>query len=244
MITGILAYLMTPILIWILYEGIRARILIANGTAIAKRTIAYQQNNPKSKTKILIVGDSSGLGVGAESPLLSVAGRFGKDYPKAHIVNLARNGQKIKELAINFNPENYKNYDLVLVHIGGNDILRFTPWNIVNRYIHPVLGKAKNASKNVILIHGGNMGIAPFFHRPLAYIFTYRTRIMRKILKRASKEMGAIYLDLFNERDEPESMKYHSKSYYATDKFHLSGKGYDVWYYFIRNAMRENHISL
>ena len=84
---------------------------------------------PRSRRRVLVVGDSTGAGVGSQSFAESVAGRLVKDFPQAEVQNAAVRGATVADVVRhvrNLTPSHP--FDLVLVFAGGNDVIRRTPW--------------------------------------------------------------------------------------------------------------------
>jgi lysophospholipase L1-like esterase len=219
--------------IYILYAYIRTKNFIRIGNELANKAVAYEQLPEDAKIKILTIGDSSVVGTGASGPKNSIAGLLGKDYPNAEIINLGVNGSKVKELISRFKKLKGQKFDLVLVHIGGNDIVRRTDLEDFKKDLSTVFDLAKNNSENVISFHGGNVGTAGLFPFGTRWIFSYRTYQIRNIYMELAKEKGVRYLDLWrNKENDPFALD--MRAYYARDLFHPSDEGYQDWYSFVK----------
>lgn len=235
--------LLAALLIFWAIEFSRTFLLLQRSRSLAKNSNSFQTKNPDARLKIIFLGDSTAVGTGAADPWDSVAGRFGKDYPGAYIVNLGKNGNRVKNLAEEFDPEAYRDFNLVVIQAGGNDILRFTPLKDLEKYLNALLGKAKQASEQVLVLHSGNIGLAPFFPRPFGWIWSYRTQQVREIYRKIAAAHGAVYVDLYAERKDDPFLKDIQK-FYAPDFLHASGEGYGIWYEKIREAMQNSGIRL
>src|SRR6185436_17393262 len=104
------------------------------------------RDNPKARVKIIVLGDSTAVGTGSKSNTESVAGRFGRDFPQAEIVNISQNGKRINGLVRDFLPLVRGHYDLAVVQIGGNDIIWFTPLGRIARDLAIVAGTMKTVA--------------------------------------------------------------------------------------------------
>lgn len=204
---------------------------------------AYNRSMPQAGLRFLFLGDSTAVGTGAGDPSQSTAGYFGQDFPTAEIVNISRNGQKVYELLASFDRYNFKDFDLLVIQIGGNDILKFTPFTNIERDLGGLITKAKSASRHVVILHSGNVGAAPIFHWPFDIIMTERSRRVREIYMRQAKANGVSYVDLFQERDSDLFLKDVPK-YYSADLLHPSGDGYRWWYERIRQTLHDAGIVL
>lgn len=138
---------------------------------ISANSEAFKLHNENAKIKVLVVGDSSAVGTGADSSNDSLAGRFFKDYPNSDISNLAINGLRTEKLILILEEQKRK-YDLVIIQIGANDIVRFVDIKSLSNSISRVLLLAKKLGKKVVLLTSENMGSAPFFPKPLGYFYT------------------------------------------------------------------------
>ena len=225
------------------FEIIRTAFLIKKGVNLAREAIPFEQNNPNADIKILFLGDSTAMGTGSKDNKLSTAGRFGTAFPDAHIINLAKNGQKVKDLLKSFDPAEYPDFDLVVMQIGANDVLKITNLKELERDFPLLIQKAKKSSKNVVLLTSGNIGSAPFFHWPFSKFYDVKTKKVVDYVVRMAKEEGASYVYLYTtKRDDP--LLKDINRYYAEDLLHLTGEGYGVWYAKIRDAMKRDNIIL
>ena len=122
----IMLYLFIFLVLFIIYDVIVVRYYITIGEKISEEAIdnAYEQHPKNADLRILNIGDSSVVGVGALDPTKSVAGRLGAKYPNAVVVNNGVNGSKTKELIPRFEAIQDQKFDLIVIHTGGNDIVR------------------------------------------------------------------------------------------------------------------------
>lgn len=184
-------------------------------------------NNIKSKTNILIVGDSTATANGVK-PEESIAGRLTKKY-KACIINLGESGARTKGVIKQLDRVPKKKFKFILLMTGNNDIVRFTDLNVLEKQITQLMDNAKKKSKNVVILRGGNIGNFPFFPYIFSWIYTARARKVREIFSRISKEKGVTYVELWMERNKDIFLKDPDK-YYTHDLIHLNGKGHKVWF--------------
>ena len=198
----------------------------------------FSRHNPSARFKILFIGDSTAVGTGALDNQKTTAGYFGRDFPDAHIANFGKNGQRLKDILEGFSPVENEKYTLMVIQIGGNDILRFTPLKEVRRDLSIILSRAKRLAGHVVILHSGNIGAAPLFSWPFNFIYTARTKKVREIYLQIAKEKGALYIDLFTETSEDIFLK-DTHRFYCSDYLHPSGDGYLMWYNKIRKALAE-----
>jgi lysophospholipase L1-like esterase len=199
------------------------------GIELAGKSVSFESRPQAPRARVLVIGDSTGVGTGSSEPWESVAGRIARDFPGAEIVNLARNGARAKDVPVQLSGAGSGRYDVILLQVGGNDILRFTPLEELKASVTEILQIASGKARRVIFISTGNVGLSPAFFPPVNWIYTWRTRSARALFMDIARQQGARYVDLFRERgsgifeDDP-------PKYYASDFLHPSGEGYAVWY--------------
>jgi lysophospholipase L1-like esterase len=178
----------------------------------------FEQNKPNSGLKILFLGDSTAVGTGAQSNE-SVAGWFAQDYPEADIRNISHNGEKLAGLIDTF-PASKEHYNLVVLQIGANDIMRLTLLKNVRKNLAIAIDRAKAISDHVIMLHSADVGLAPIFVWPLKEIYGSRSRAVRKIYIEMAHEKGVMYVDLFRDKEDDLFLK-DIKKYYSPDLLHF-----------------------
>ena len=225
------------------FEIIRTAFLIKKGVNLAEESIPFERKNPSADIKILFLGDSTAVGTGAKDNRLSTAGRFGTDFPNAQIINLGENGKKVKTLLEEFDPEKHQGFDLVMIQVGGNDILKFSKLSELEKDLPLLLQKAKKSGEKVVLLTSGNIGLAPFFHWPFNKFYEIRTKKAVNYIDKITKEEGVTYVNLYTDKANDPLLKDINR-YYAEDLLHLTGEGYGIWYAKIRDAMKRDNIIL
>lgn len=234
-----------PILIIVLYGvfvSVRTIRLISKSAILVKDSRRFERINGGSP-RILVIGDSTGVGTGVKDPAGSVAGRFGQDYPNAEIKNVSVNGWKVADALKNFPNAPAQSFDLVVLQIGANDIIRRTPMDAFTRDLALLFAQAKVAGKNVVALHSGNVGLAPFFSWPLGWYYGRKTLAYRAQYMRIAAEKNVTYVNLLlDAKDDP--FLTDIPRYYAPDLLHLTEDGYGYWYSRARETMKDARISL
>lgn len=222
-----------------LAQFLRIAVFVSKGIYELK---PYQQYKAEAPLKILCLGDSTGVGTGVDDNRQSIAGLFGRDFPQASIVNDSYNGRRLGHLVKEFRLKPREHYNLVLIQIGGNDILKFTAYSDVRRDLAAVLQSASQAADHVVILHTGDVGRAKVFIWPFTWLMTQRTLKVRDIYIEESARAGAVYIDLYrNLKNDPVIL---SASYYGPDRLHLSSVGYRIWYDQIRLGLEKAGIQL
>ncbi len=202
---------------------------VNKGRDLAKASVPFEVRVKEANRRVLVIGDSTGVGTGASDSADSVAGRIARDYPGTEIVNRAQDGAKVEDIFQQLKDFRNGEFDLVFLQIGGNDIIRFTDLDRLNDSITEVLRLAGDKGGKVIFMSTGNVGLAPVFFPPVNWIYTWRTRKVRVIFMAVSRREKIEYIDLFKERDEDPFMR-DAAIFYAADTLHPGSEGYRLWY--------------
>ncbi|MCR4336815.1 MAG: GDSL-type esterase/lipase family protein [Candidatus Omnitrophica bacterium] len=193
----------------------------------------FERILPESSLKILFLGDSTAVGTGAGDPQTSVAGWFGQEFPDAHIMNRSANGRKLRDVLQTFLTLPEDHYQLVVIQVGANDIMRFTSLDVIRHEVSDVLKQAQVISEHVVILHSADVGTAPIFTWPMSWIYSWRSKKVREIYLDMEKNLGILYVDLFAYKTDDIFLSDKGK-YYAKDFLHLSADGYRIWYEAIR----------
>lgn len=222
--------------VYFIFSYIKFIIKAVIGLQIARRTQPYQQKPTHPKRRILVIGDSSAVGVGAEDPSQSFAGYLGAQYPDAEVINRGVNGAKVRDLIPFLKSHAQERYDLLMIHIGANDIVWFTPLNELELDLATVIGLAKPLAKDVVIMSCGDAGTARIFPYGIRWMFTIRTKQVRTIFLRIATYFHVHYVDLYLRHRVDPFYQEHT-IYYSQDDFHPSGAGYRFWYQDIAEAL-------
>ena len=220
---------------YVLFQFIRVRLLVREGVKLVSRSRGFERRTEGGTPRIFVIGDSTGVGTGTE-PGFSIAGRLGSDFPEAFIQNESVNGWKVADALAHFPDIPAKSFDIILLQIGANDILRGTSLLKFCTALDSLFKKSAAAGKQVFALHCGNIGLAPFFPWPLSQIMRARTLRYRSEYQRIAQANGVTYVDLYHEAAGDPFQGKHE--FYASDRLHLSAKGYEEWYQSVKKMMQ------
>jgi lysophospholipase L1-like esterase len=218
----------------LLWAGAAALLLTAGCTAqrlhtaaaLARASEPLQAAPERPALKLLVVGDSTAVGTGASTPERSLVGLIARAHPDWAIVNRGRDGARFADIAEQL--QGAAHHDLVLVLGGGNDVIRLTARETLERDIALTLQRASLIAPRVIVMPAGNVGNAPFFFAPWSWWMTSRSRLLHGMVRDAAQAQGAAYVNLFKERaDDPFAQRPHAL--HAADGLHPSDAGYAQW---------------
>jgi lysophospholipase L1-like esterase len=194
------------------------------------RVTPYEQTVESAPT-ILVLGDSTGYGTGAQRGDESIAGLIGADYPQYTIVNKSKNGRTIGEALVFIKTQKEtKEYALIVVQLGGNDILQKRPLDVVRSELSELIGILLEKSPQVVMLTSGNVGAAAAYAgTSKAEEYEKLTRQYRDMVIPLAAESGVTYIDLFEEPIDDAFLR-EPKRYLAIDGLHPSSAGYGYWY--------------
>ncbi|MEO8738664.1 MAG: GDSL-type esterase/lipase family protein [Casimicrobiaceae bacterium] len=177
--------------------------------------------------RLLIVGDSTGVGTGASSPRMSVAGQLATLQPRLAINNLSADGARFADVLQQLETAAGR-YDIVLVMAGGNDVIRLTPADELRMSVVAVAERASSVAPTVIFLPAGNVGNAPFFFPPWSWWMSARARELHALVLAAAARTGATYVNLYKPAAE-DPFAQQPKLLHAADGLHPSDAGYSLW---------------
>lgn len=206
--------------------------LIWAGLRFGKVLVLIMQTSPYTQEgngqTLHVLGDSTGYGTGVRDAKDSIAGRIGQDYPNLRITNDSVNGRTIGELV----PVVEKlagRYDVVLLQIGGNDVLQSRSASDVERELETIFTKLKSHTNHIIMMSSGNVGGAVVFNEKKAAEMQQQTLLLREVFMKMSVENSVSYIDLYVDPEE-DLFILEPDRYLAMDGLHPSADGYGLWY--------------
>ena len=203
------------------YDSIRMYFLFQKTLELEKNFKPFENINSSASMRILVLGDSTAVGTGSSNNIYSTAGRLSSMYPTAEVINISENGLKIAGLNQMLKKISGR-FDIVVIQIGANDIIRLTGLSSVDLELQKLLTETKAISNKVIILHSGNIGESNFFPWYLKSILSSRSHKVRDIYIKNTEQYGASYVNLIDLRLE--------EKYYASDKLHLNDEGYGIWF--------------
>lgn len=188
----------------------------------------YRNVTPDHSRTLLVLGDSTGAGVGTTKPEDAVSGRLAKDMGATYVENYAVSGAEVEDLLDQIQKAELDRYTTILVQIGGNDILAFHKISVVGPRLKTILGTLPPAD-TIILMSAGNAGGATIFPPPIRYFHTKTNLEYHAAFGTIAKELGIIYVNLYKEPKDDLFLK-HPHIYLSEDGLHPSSEGYRLWF--------------
>lgn len=184
---------------------------------------AYTRMPKGARQHILILGDSTMYSAGATDPAFTIGGLLANKYPDATIETLAVNGAKIHDLVQQMPRAQFTQYDLIIVGIGGNDIVQLSNYKSATQELQRFLVEISKHAHKIVLCHSVNIGNIGFFPFPLNYLFDYRSRKFSQQFSAISRNMPkVISVDFYRPMHHDHYTRTTRKQFLAADNFHAS----------------------
>ncbi|MEI6495001.1 MAG: SGNH/GDSL hydrolase family protein [bacterium] len=221
-------------IVLIFYDTVSRAYLWRTGKILAGEAVPYQRLMATSTERVLMIGDSTVVGAGASNPLKTIAGRFGTECQNWEIVNMGKNGDRTVRLVNRVKFDNIGHFDLAIIQIGGNDVVYATPISQIEEDINLILKKVKSLSSHVMLMSTGNPEIAPLFPWYLDDVYSARSQQINQLFSDAAVREGVVFISTAEQ-----SSSIVDSNYWASDHFHPSDSGYDLWYGLIKRRLEQ-----
>ena len=199
---------------------------IGQSVELARLSKPFQQRPADATVRLLVVGDSTAVGTGADTPAASLSGRLSFQHPRLWVENRARDGARFADVSAQLGGDDER-FDIVLVQAGGNDVIRLSNGPELRQAIDMVTRKARERAPLVLLMPSGNVGNAPFFFAPVSWWMTGRSSDLHSWVRETAARHGAVYINLFKERNDDPFVQ--QAGLHARDGLHPSDAGYAVW---------------
>ncbi len=208
----------------------RSRVLLA-------QTTAYERRCRGAALRILVLGDSTGVGLGAGRPEDTVAGLLAADFPQAELVNISVSGARLADVAdalatLNTTPR----FDLAVLHVGGNDVIAGTSTRRLAEGSVGLLRQLARNARRTLWLGPADLGLAPVFLPPLRWWLARRTRRATRIFKRAAAATGVVFVD-FCDRVHTAHLAQRRDRHFASDGLHPSSTAYRYCYAVARRSI-------
>lgn len=206
-----------------------ARGLVADTTPFAQRPRGARQ-------RVLLLGDSTGVGVGG-GPAQSVAALLARDHPQLQLINACRSGARLPDVTqqVAAHASVLQQMDAVLVLAGGNDVLYTRRLPQLEQAADALMQQLAPVAPRVVWLGPANIGHAPVFVPPFSWWMSVRTRQAARIYARSARQAGATYLNFFKlGAADPFVVDRHR--WFARDGIHPSAASYRYCYDRLRRS--------
>lgn len=200
------------------------------------RTLAFDQRFSSPNARVLILGDSTAVGLGADSPNESIGGLLAADHPNVEVLNAACSGACLGQVTDQLAGVPHASFDLVLLLVGGNDVIRGTPLDLLECQADDLLPRLRQLSTEVVWLGSANVGLAPLFMPPWSWLLSARSRRRSRHFEALAKRHDVHFLNFFREQSD-DVFSRDSARYYAPDRVHPSSASYRYCYDHLYDAV-------
>lgn len=117
-------------------------------------------------------------------------------------------------------------YDIVIVSVGSNDILRMTPAWVFERRLGEIVRRMKSVSGSLILFGVGDLGSIPRLPYPIDRLAAGSGHVADWVHRRVADGQGVAKIDQWKLTTEAFNSGLHM---FAADLFHPSAEGHLAW---------------
>jgi lysophospholipase L1-like esterase len=169
---------------------------------LRQRARPFEVHPSPHHARVLLVGDSTGVGVGAAAPEHSLPGLLARRYPGVAIVNTCRNGARVGDVAAALarGAPGTQRFDVALVLLGGNDVVHLTPLRELEQAAAALLHELHWHARHIVWLGSANIGHAPIMLPPLSWWAGRRCRRTMGALARVARAHGVTFIDFCEPR--------------------------------------------
>ena len=220
------------------FSGCRFALAVRRAKKLAcASTFEPLHRAPDATRRILVVGDSTAVGIGAGSTSETLAGVLVAQFPSTAIENHACLGARMQDMVPQIDAAEDASYDVVLMSVGGNDIIRGTPRHLFRDALDEAIRKALALSRVVIVLNSPNVGAAPLFPWPLTILLSRRSLRIRLTFEEVC---AAHPVEFVNFTFEPalDPFRRQRSVYFAADGLHPTAAAYAYCVEHLKRATR------
>ncbi|MBP9757146.1 MAG: hypothetical protein KBD06_00940 [Candidatus Pacebacteria bacterium] len=196
-------------------------------TELTRNTIPFTLKGPPT-VSLLVLGDSTAVGVGARVKEESLAALFADTIHATNVENRAVSGARVRNVVSQTETATERAYTYILLGIGANDIVRLQSAEAAAAELRDALARLPKRD-HLIVYSAGNVGGTQLFPRLINPLYTKITLEYHNAFKSVVEVEGGIYVNLY-ESPENDPFIRDPVRYFADDGFHPSSAGYRVWH--------------
>lgn len=224
------------IVTYVCCEYLRVRKTVRLSQKIVERTARFENITTDTSVSLLVLGDSTAVGVGADSQKDTVPALLASNVGATYVENYAVSGAKIQDLESQLSNSKLSKYDYILVQIGGNNIVAREDGLAVGEVLRK-LYRALPECKQVIHVCCGDVGATTILPLPVRGYYTKKTLAYHSIFEKIDMDSGVTYVNLYEPKNIDPFIK-NPELYLAADGFHPSSLGYAYWFSKIKPNLR------
>lgn len=208
------------------------KVRISSG--LIERAIPYQLAGERG-VSVLVLGDSTAVGVGAENQKDTLAALLSDRVHATQLDNFAVSGARVRDLAHQVQNIRKEKYNYILIGIGGNDVIRFGNAKNAARHLSVILSGLP-VHDRLIVYMAGNVGATQLFPKVMNPQYRNRSLRFHSEFSTVVSGAGGTYVNLYSPPETDPFLK-HPELYLAKDGLHPSSAGYKLWFERISAAL-------
>jgi len=203
-------------------------ILPTVGKAISTNDHPFSQTVSQARERILVIGDSTAVGIGAYITKETIAGMLATDFPDADIVNKAVSGSRIADVRLQLDAVQ-GDFDMVLMQAGANDVVFMSDPTEVERDLVVLMDAAFVRASRVVVISSIDASIIPLLPKIASLFLAHQSAKLLPDIKSIVEQKGGVYVDLYKSSEE-QTFATNPNEFFSADGFHPSSDGYRLAY--------------
>lgn len=180
---------------------------------------------------LVVLGDSTGQGVGARSVDESFGARVGQSLAKrgqrVRLINLAVSGARAEDVLADQVPHlRALEPDLILLSVGANDV---TSWESTSEYLDEVARITEtldDTGAEILVLNVPAIIAAPLLPLPIRWVFDLRTKEYNEGLRELADGSSWRLVPIYEDTRIPFEQ---DRVNFSEDLYHPSSQGYQLW---------------
>jgi lysophospholipase L1-like esterase len=222
------------IIVFVSYHVFQVKRKIALSQEIVANTTPFHTTEDTTGKSLLVIGDSTAVGVGASTKEESIPALVAQKIGATNVENQSVSGSKVADLPKQLQQIQKDQYDVILVQIGGNDVVARNDERVVARELESILKTLPRHDQLVVLMCG-DVGVATLLPWFVRGYYTKKTLAYHQAFANMVPQAGGTYVNLY-EPKETDPFVQSPEIYLAQDQFHPSSAGYREWFRKIEKA--------
>jgi lysophospholipase L1-like esterase len=178
---------------------------------------------------VVWLGDSTAAGVGAGLPDATLPEQVAALLAQpVRLTVVARSGARVADVLRRQLPQIARlQPTVVYVSVGANDATHLTSRSHFRRDYERLVAGLPPSVQHVVLLGVPDLGAPPLLAQPLRAVAGWRGRALATDVRNLARRHHAVYVDIAGATGA--AFRAHPGTYFASDHFHPSAAGYQLW---------------
>jgi lysophospholipase L1-like esterase len=189
----------------------------------------HGQTGDDAEISVLVLGDSTAAGVGAETQDDALPGNLARMLSKSweRPVSwraIGENGATTGDIVLRYLDEaSHQQYDMIFVSIGANDALKLRSRGAFRRDFRTIIRRLRSVSPKALILVSSLPGFGQFtaLPNPLRWALHLHAQNLEQAARRVVRSEPGVIMS-------PPAPPY-TADFFASDRFHPSASGYRDW---------------